>query len=154
MASRNSHTPASSLQAAFQKVSSVAGKEHRIGAERMAELLGLQTSTYYKHLEECRMPVDKLAAFEHLAGCHAVTRYLAHRAHLLVIDIPRGRGTGAGDIQSLQTTLHEAVGALLSFAGGQLSADETMARLTLGMEALAYQREDVRKHAEPELDLG
>jgi hypothetical protein len=153
MAPRNSHPLATSLHAAFNQVRTAAMKSHQISSERMAELLGVPASTYYKWIEESRMPADKLALFEHIARNHAVTRYLAHRAHLMVIDIPRGRGTDATAVQSLQATLHESVGALLAFAGSQISAEEAMERLTIGMEALAFHREDVRKHSQPELDF-
>lgn len=73
---------------------------------------------------------------------------------LLVIQIPRGRGAAPRDINALQGVLNDAAGALIAFTDGTLPADATMARLTEGMEALAYHREDVRKHAQPELDLG
>lgn len=153
MSPRISQPVATSMRNAFDLVRIAAHKNHRISAERMAELLGVPASTFYKWVEETRMPVDKLALFEHIAGCHAVTAYLAHRAHLLVIQIPRGRGAAPRDINALQGVLNDAAGALIAFTDGTLPADATMARLTEGMEALAYHREDVRKHAQPELDL-
>lgn len=153
MTTRSSQPVATSMRNAFDLVRLAALKSQQIGAERMAELLGVPASTFYKWVEETRMPVDKLALFEHIAGCHAVTAYLAHRAHLLVISIPRGRGAAPRDIHALQGVLNDSAGALIEFGAGDLPADATMARLTAGMEALAYHREDVRKHAQPELDL-
>lgn len=141
------------MRNAFDLVRLAALKNQGIGAERMAELLGVPASTFYKWVEETRMPVDKLALCEHIAGCYAVTAYLAHRAHLLVIQIPRGRGASPRDINALQSVLNDSAGALIAFNAGAMPADATMARLTAGMEALAYHREDVRKHAQPELDL-
>jgi hypothetical protein len=154
MATRTYHRPADNLRAALDQVRDMALKKKRISSERMAELLGVPASTYYKWCEEARMPVDKLALFEHVAECSAATRYLAHRAHLLVIDMPRGRGAVAGDIQGLQGVLHAAVGALIEFGAGTATAEEAIERITAGMESLAFHREDVRKHAEPELEFG
>lgn len=125
----------------------------RLSAERAAELLGTSVATYYKWIEEARMPADKLALFEHIADSHAVTRYFAHRGHLMVIDIPRGKGAAAGDINALQGVLNDAAGALIAFMAHEIDAEQAMSRLTAGMEALAFHREDVRKHAAPELDL-
>lgn len=152
MPPKNSHPTATSLRVAFDQVHQALGKK-RISADRAAELLGTSVATYYKWLEECRMPADKLALIEHIADNHAVTRYFAHRGHLMVIDIPRGKGADASDINALQGVLNNAAGALIAFMAHEIDAAETMSRLTTGMEALAYYREDVRKHAAPELDL-
>lgn len=122
--------------------------------QRIAELMSEKTHhTIYKYLESGSMPLVKLRAFEHVCGANFVTRWLAASAGLLVIDIPTGRSADGNDVMALQETLTEAVGALLGFYSGKTPADEVLARITAGMEGLAFHRENVRKFDQPELDL-
>ena len=75
-------------------------------------------------------------------------------ANRLLIDIPRGKPQGAGDVQGLQRIVHDAIGALIAFGEGKSSAEDTMAALLHAMTALAWHRENVAKAAQPELELG
>ena len=77
----------------------------------------------------------------------------AMSAGLLVIEIPTGRSADCRDVMALQETLNDAVGALLDFYSCKTPAGEVLARITAGMEGLAFHRENVRKHDQPELDL-
>ncbi|MBL8471374.1 MAG: hypothetical protein JNM98_06200 [Rhodocyclaceae bacterium] len=154
MGTKNWKGPATSLRAAFQSATATALKERRRNAERMAEMLGTSTAAYYKWLEDLRMPVALLPAFEEIAGSHAVSEYLATQAHMLCIPVPRGRKPAADDIQAVQGTLHEAVGALMDFAAGRRDVEATMSALNAAMSALAYEREQVRRAGQPELDFG
>jgi hypothetical protein len=88
-------------------------------------------------------------------ACHSdlVTRYLAHAAHRLIIDIPTGRLPEAGDLQAAQLAMHDTLGALIGFAGGKVTAAEVMAAVTATMEQLAWHRENAARAAQPELDL-
>lgn len=126
---------------------------HRRSVERLAELMATTPATLYKWLETDGMPINRLAAWEHLTGSDHVIRYLAAAAHRVVIDIPTGHAADATDVQGLQTTLNSAVGALLDFHAGRLDRDGCMAALTGGLEVLAWHRENVRKNAQPELEL-
>ena len=54
---------------------------------------------------------------------------------------------------ALQETLTGAVGALLQFYQGKMSPEDVLASVTGGMEGLAFHRENIRKHGQPELDL-
>lgn len=51
-------------------------------------------------------------------------------------------------------TLNGAVGALLGYMSGDTDRDATLGKLGAGLEGLAWHRENVRKSAQPELDLG
>lgn len=142
-----------SLRAAFEVDKAHALAKHRRNVERLAELMSTTPATLYKWLETDAMPVNRLAAWEHLTGSDAVVRYLAASAHKVVIEIPTGRRTDADDVHVLQATLHGAVGALLAFMTGDLDRDSCLAKLGTGLESLAWHRENVRKADQPELEL-
>lgn len=131
------------------------GRETRnYSVERIAEAMCEKTHhTIYKYLESGAMPLIKLRAFEDACGATFVTRWLAASAGLLVIDVPTGRSAGSQDVLTLQEILNDAVGALLAFYAGKVSEEEVLARITAGMEGLAFQRENVRKFVQPELEL-
>ncbi len=131
------------------------GRETRnYSVERIAESMCEKTHhTIYKYLEGGTMPLIKLRAFEDACGATFVTRWLAASAGLLVIEVPTGRAGGAADVLSLQEILNDAVGALLSFYAGRVSEEDVLARVTAAMEGLAYQRENVKKFVQPELEL-
>lgn len=153
MSRRFSVAPATSLRTAFEQDRQLALIEYRRGIERLAELMRMKPATLYDWIDEVRMPVYALPAWEHATGGGSVIRYLASQGNRLLIDVPRGRALLAGDVQGLQRTTHEAIGALIGFADGSTSADETMAALLAAMGALAWHRENVRKTQQPELDL-
>ena len=122
--------------------------------ERIAEHMSEKTHhTIYKYLESGSMPLIKLRNFEDVCGANFVTRWLAMSAGLLVIEIPTGRSADSHDVMALQETLNDAVGALLAFYSGKAPAEDVLARITAGMEGLAFHRENVRKHDQPELDF-
>lgn len=152
MTKAHSNTIATSLRGAFELCKQAALRQQR-SIERVASLMNVPAHVLYKWLETGRMPAGCIESWEHACGCNAVTTYLAHQAHRLVIDLPRGRATTAHDVQTLQVVLHEATGALMQFAAGRMSADDTMARITEGMEALAWHRANVGKQAQPELEF-
>ncbi len=148
-----SQLPATSLRAAFEQDKQFALTRHRRSVERLAELMAVPAHVLYKWLESGRMPASVLPAWEHATGGSGVIRYLAGQGHRLVLDIPTGRAVVASDVQGLQRITHEAIGALLGFAEGRTGADETMAALVHAMGALAWHRENVKRSAEPELEL-
>lgn len=124
------------------------------GIDRLAERIGDEHHhNLYKYLGNGRMPLLKLRAFEEAAGAAFVTRWLAMSAGLLVIDIHCGRDSTGGDLLALQELLNDAVGALLQFYAEKVEQDEVLARLTAALEGLAFHRENVKKHVQPELDF-
>lgn len=153
MIKRFSPPPATSLKAAFEQDKQFALARHRRNVERIAELMTVPPHVLYKWLESGRMPAACLPGWEHATGGAAVIRYLAGQGHRMVLDIPTGRDVEATDVQGLQRITHEAIGALLGFAEGRSSADDTMAALLHAMGALAWHRENVRKSTQPELEL-
>ncbi len=154
MSKHFSVVPATNLRMAFEQDKHTALSEHRRGHERIAELMAnMNPKKLYDWIDELRMPVSSIPAWEHATGGSSVIRYLASQGNRLVIDIPRGRALVAADMQGLQRITHDAIGALLGFSEGRTTADEAMAVLLQAMGALAWQRENVRKSNQPELDL-
>lgn len=153
MSNRLSNSFPVSLRAAFEQDKAHALKRHNRGVERLAELMSVTPAVLYKWLETEAMPANRLAAWEYLTGSDHVVRYLAAREHRVVIDIPTGRRPEAADVHALQADLHAVVGALIGFVAGELDRDATLARLTSGLESLAWHRENVRKANQPELEL-
>jgi hypothetical protein len=152
--SRNLSKPLpTSLRAAFEADKAHALAKHRRGTERLAELMATTPAALYKWLETDSMPVNRLAAWEHITGSDCVVRYLAAAAHRVVIEIPTGRKSATTDVHALQTTLNNAVGVLLAFMNGDADRDTTLAALGAGLESMAWHRENVRKNDQPELEL-
>ena len=142
-----------SLRAAFDADKAHALKHRRLSIERLAELLGTTPATLYKWIETDAMPCRALIAWQHLTGAGHVVRYLASREGGVVVQIPHGRPPEADDINALQRTLNDAVGALLEFIAGHSDREQCMAALATGLEALAWHRENVRKADQPELEF-
>lgn len=153
MPPRFSPSPASTLRGAFEQDKQFALSRHRRGVERIAELMAVPPHVLYKWLESGRMPASVLASWEHATGGSAVIRYLAGHGHRMLLDIPTGRDLVASDMQGLQRITHEAIGALLGFAEGRTTAEDTMGALLQAMGAMAYHRENVRRTSQPELPL-
>lgn len=124
------------------------------GVSRIAEGMGEESHhNLYKYIGNGRMPLCKLRAFEDACGATYVTRWLAMSAGLLVIDIPTGRAATGDDVLALQETLNDAVGALLQFYAGKVEQPDVIARLTAGLEGLAFHRENIKKYEQPELQF-
>jgi predicted deacylase len=132
------------------------GKDRfNLSVDRLAHVIGLANKyTLYKWIESGRVPAISIAAIELACGCDFITRYLAHSAGKLLLDIPTGRKADSEDIQRLQSSCLDAVGALIDFHKGERSADQTREALTEAMEALAWHRENVAKTQAPEFDFG
>jgi hypothetical protein len=144
-----------SLREAMELCKDYAMSVHRRGVERIAELAGEESHwTVYGWLRDGSIPGKKIPAFQHACGCDFVTRWLAHGDGKLLIDVPPGRRIQAEDVQALQGTLNDAMGALLGLASGKLDADQAGAEITAAMEALAWHRENTRKADQPELEFG
>ncbi|QDF95171.1 hypothetical protein CJ010_00695 [Azoarcus sp. DD4] len=142
-----------SLRAAFEADKAHALGKRRLSTERLAELMAVTPAVLYKWLENDSMPVNRIPLWEHITGSDYVVRYLTANAHRVVIEIPTGRNINAEDVHVLQATLNGSVGALLDFMKGDMERDTCVAKVSTGLESLAWHRENVRKNDQPELDL-
>lgn len=144
-----------SLPNAMEMCLRFAREKHNRSVDNVADLMGLPNQwRLYKWVEEANLPARYIRAFEFSCGIDFVTRYLAHSAHRLLIDIPAGKQVAAADVHALQEMTNGAVGVLIQFAAGKASAAEVIAATTAAMEGLAWHRANAEKHEEPELDLG
>ncbi len=132
--------------------------KHNISVERIAERMGLESKwVIYKWQQSGNIPLNKVLSYQFACGgCTFITDYLAHATHKLVISIPTGRKATAEDINQLQQHLSETVTHLLKFQKSQATEDAQSAiwAITNAMEDLAWQKSNIEKTAQPELDLG
>lgn len=143
-----------SLREAIELCKDYAKESRRLSVERIAELMGEESHwTVYGWLRDGSIPLRKLPAYEHVCGCDYVSRWIAHSAGKLLIDMPTGRDLSGDDLHALQATLNSAVGSLLKFAQGLAEERDVMGEITLAMEGLAWHRENVARHAQPELEF-
>lgn len=154
MTNRNWKHPPQSLQQALESCINHARNKHHRSIEHIAADMGLESHwSLYKWVESGRMPALLIRPFELACRCNFVTAYLAHASHHLIIDIPTGRLPATSDLQAMQLATNEATGALINFAAGKADAAQVIATVTTALEHLAFQRENVARHAQPELEL-
>ena len=146
--------PPQSIPEAMEACLNHALTRHRRSTDHVAADMGLSNKwTLYKYLESGRLPAVMIRPFEVACRADHVTRFLAHAAHRLVIDIPSGKLPAASDLAALQAATHEATGALINFAAGKADAASVIATVTAAMEQLAWHRENTARAAQPELEL-
>ena len=154
MPARNWKHPPQSITEAMEACLAHALTRHRRSTDHVAADMGLANKwNLYKYIESGRLPAVLIRPFE--AACRAdhVTRFLAHAAHRLIIDIPTGKLPALNDLQTLQIASNEAMGALINFASGKIDAAVVIDTVTEALEHFAYQRENVRHAQQPELEL-
>ena len=151
---RNWKHPPQSLPEAMQACLDHALSKHRRSLDHVAADMGLSNKwNLYKWVESGRIPAILIRPFE--VACHsdAVTRYLAHASHHLIIDIPTGRLPNHGDLSVVQAATHDAMGALINFAAGKVLAEDVISTVNTALEQLAWHRENAARAAQPELEL-
>ena len=104
---------------------------------------------------ENTLPLNRLAQYEALTGSRFISEYLSVlHGDRVVIEIPRGRKGKAADMAQVQSQTAEALALLAKWHEDGSGVDETIAALTNVLALLAYQRENVKKAGNPELDFG
>lgn len=142
------------LRQAIEWCLEYARQRHNHSVDHVAELMGLPSKwVLYKWLESGRLPAVLIRPFEMACGIDYVTRFIAHSAHKLLIDIPTGKRASTNDINSLQACFTDAMALLLRFYDGRAEIEETLSSLTTTMERLAWHRGEVARHQMPELDF-
>lgn len=143
-----------SLREALELCKDFALDVHNLSVDSLAEAMDEDSKwTVYGWLRDGSIPGRKILAYQRACRADFITRWLAHADGKLLVDIPRGRRIDAEDVNALQGVLNGAVGALLAFAAGKSDEAATQAALTQAMEGLAWHRENVARHAQPELDF-
>lgn len=144
---------ASSLCDAIQQCLDHGLKHYNRGPKRIAELMGIKIDTFYKWLSENRIPTNMVGAFENACGATFLTQYLCAQAHLLAVEMPRGKKVSAMDVNDLQAHFAESMGLLISFYKGEADQEETVASLQALMGQVAWHKANVERAAAPELEL-
>lgn len=121
--------------------------------KRIADLMGVKLDTLYKWLAEDRIPVNMIGPFEHACGATHLTEYLCAQAHLLAIEMPRGRKVQAGDVMELQRHFAESIALLIAFYRGQADQEETVSSLHGLLNQVAWHKANVERASTPELAL-
>lgn len=142
-----------SLKSAFEQDKDHGIRVRRLSVERHAELQAKSASLLYKWMEEGDFPSNRLASWFHNTGGKAVIRYLCAQAGGLFVPVPTGRHPSPVEMAELQKLLAETTGAHLRFYAGQADADATLGQVQQSLEALAWHRGNVERHAAPELNF-
>ncbi len=142
-----------SIQEAIRLDLDFALHKHNRSVARVGELCGVTEWTIYKWMQEGSIPSIRIRPFEFACGATFVTQYIGLSAGKLLIDIPAGRDVDQGDLLDLQNTMNDAVRLLTDFYRGKANSNDVLLGVTAAMEQMAGHRENVRKHAEPELAL-
>lgn len=152
MSRSNSKRVPTSLKASFEQ-DKATGLRRGLSVERHAELQAVSASRMYKWMEDSDLPANRLAAWFHNTNGKAVIRYLAAQAGGLFVPVPTGRTPSPLEMAELQQVLAGTTAALLRFYSGQADADATLGEVQNALEALAWHRGNVEKHAQPELEF-
>ena len=145
---------ATSLDHAIELAKRHAKEQHR-PSKVMADLMGVELKTYYRWLLDNTLPLNRIAQFEALTGSRFISEYLSVlHGDRVVIEIPRGRKGKAADMAQVQSQTAEALALLAKWHEDGSGVDETIAALTNVLALLDYQRENVKKAGNPELDFG
>lgn len=141
------------LQEAIRLCLDHALARHHRSVARVAELVGTTEWAVYKWVAKGSLPSEKIRPFEFACGIDYITQYIALSDHKLLVDIPRGRQATQMEINDLQVAFATCVGLLIRFYEGAAGSDATVSALVEAMAGLAWHRENIEKHSQPELDL-
>lgn len=143
----------SNLADAIQSCLDYALRKYNRSPKRLAELMGVKLDTLYKWLSEDRIPVNMIGAFEFACGATYLTEYLCAQAHLLAVEMPRGRKVKADDVMELQRHFSDSVALLIAFYRGEADQEQTVSSLYSLLNQVAWHKVNVERSAAPELAL-
>ncbi len=128
--------------------------EQRRPIKVLADLMGVEVKTLYRWLADTSMPLNRIRQFETFSGASFISEYLC-MAHgdKVVVSIPAGKKADVTDLADVQGNFAEALTLLSRFYQHGEAIEETVAALTKTLSQLAYQRSNVLKVGQPELEL-
>jgi hypothetical protein len=143
-----------SLRHAFELCKDHARDRLNKGVERIADDMGLADHwVLYKYLQKGSMPANLIRPYELACGIDYVTRWLAGSGGRLLVDIATGRKLSHADIVELHKHFATALELLTQFYAKPTDPSATLAALTTHMEHVAWHRQNVAQHINPQLDL-
>lgn len=144
---------ASSLSEALELCVEYAAEQRR-PIKLLADLMGVELKTLYRWMSDTSMPLNRVRQFETFCGVSFISEYLCMaQGDKVVVAIPVGKKSDVTDLAELQVTFADAITLLVRFCHHGEAVDETVAALTKTLSQLAYQRSNVLKVGQPELEL-
>ena len=144
----------SSLRHAFELCKDHARERLNKSVEGIAEDMGLADHwVLYKYLQKGSMPANLIRPYELACGIDFVTRYLAASNGRLLVQIATGRKLAHADIVELHEHFAMALKLLTDYYAKPGDPSAALAALTTHMEHVAWHRQNVAQHVNPQLDL-
>ena len=143
-----------SLRNALELCKDHAREKLNKSVERIADDMGLADHwVLYKYLQKGSMPANLIRPYELACGIDYVTRWLAASSGRLLVEIATGRNLTHADIVQLHEHFATALKLLSSFYSRPDDPTAVLAALTTHMEHVAWHRQNVAQHINPQLDL-
>ena len=144
----------SSLRHAFELCKDHARERLNKSVESIAEDMGLADHwVLYKYLQKGSMPANLIKPYELACGINYVTRWQASSGGCLLVQIATGRKLAHADIVELHEHFAMALKLLTDYYAKPGDPSAALAALTTHMEHVAWHRQDVAQHINPQLDL-
>ena len=144
----------SSLRHAFELCKDHARERLNKSVERIADDMGLADHwVLYKYLQKGSMPANLIRPYELACGIDYGTRWLAGSGGRLLVEIATGRKLTHADIVELHEHFATALKLLTSFYAKPDDPAAALAALTTHMEHVAWHRQNVAQHINPQLEL-
>lgn len=143
-----------SLRHAFELCKDHARERLNKGVERIADDMGLPDHwVLYKYLQKGSMPANLIRPYELACGIDYVTRWLAGSGGRLLVEIATGRKLNHADIVQLHEHFATALKLLTEYYARPDDPTAALAALTTHMEHVAWHRQNVAQHINPQLEL-
>ena len=144
----------SSLRHAFELCKDHARERLNKSVEGIAEDMGLADHwVLYKYLQKGSMPANLIRPYELACGINYVTRWQASSGGCLLVQIATGRKLAHADIVELHEHFAMALKLLTDYYAKPGDPSAALAALTTHMEHVAWHRQNVAQHINPQLDL-
>ena len=144
----------SSLRHAFELCKDHARERLNKSVEGIAEDMGLADHwVLYKYLQKGSMPANLIKPYELACGINYVTRWQASSGGCLLVQIATGRKLAHADIVELHEHFAMALKLLTDYYAKPGDPSAALAALTTHMEHVAWHRQNVAQHINPQLDL-
>lgn len=144
----------SSLRHAFELCKDHARERLNKSVEGIADDMGLADHwVLYKYLQKGSMPANLIRPYELACGIDFVTRWLAGSGGRLLVQIATGRKLTQTDVVELHEHFATALKLLTEYYAKPGDPSAALAALTTHMEHVAWHRQNVAQHVNPQLDL-
>ncbi len=143
-----------SLRHAFELCKDHARERLNKSVEGIAEDMGLADHwVLYKYLQKGSMPANLIRPYELACGINYVTRWQASSGGWLLVQIATGRKLTQTDVVELHEHFATALKLLTEYYAKPGDPSAALAALTTHMEHVAWHRQNVAQHINPQLDL-